>query len=167
MRTHSLCDAYTCMVSWFAVCSNQPLLPLLPMLHAPLPPLSLQMLVADYLAKPADWLTELPAKADVVRADAPRPLRGVAGGRSGGMGPGAIAGAVIGAVAGAAILASLAYFVGYKKLYLEHKSKGFVRGELPDGPMHGVGAYPSATIGAGSGAPGIDVERPGSAAVPR
>lgn len=80
------------------------------------------------------------------------------GGSGGGLSGGAVAGIVIAVLAAVAILGSLAYFVGYKKFYLESRATSFKRGHIPDGPA--FGQYPPTAYGAGTGA----VYGPGSAA---
>lgn len=146
-----------------------------------LPIFSCQVKLADYLSNPANWLTTIPAASDVVtekqlQTRAPdhsldsAPASEPSGGGSGGsaLGPGAIAGIVIGSVAGVGIIASLAYFVGFKKLYREHRATSFKRGQIPDGPaMGGAGPYPAAAYGPQPGAhtngtPGFDIETPTS-----
>eukprot|EP00878_Enallax_costatus_P000366 GHUV01000451.1.p1 GENE.GHUV01000451.1~~GHUV01000451.1.p1 ORF type:complete len:1048 (+),score=213.52 GHUV01000451.1:292-3435(+) len=146
--------------------------------------------LADYLSKPGNWLTAIPSASDVVTekqmktrepthtlADASpnAPSGSGGGGGSGGaLAPGAIAGIVIGVVAGVAIIASLGYFVAYKKFYQVHRATSFKRGELPDGPaMGGAGPYPAAAYGAQPGAhtngipdSSFDIETPMSAPKP-
>jgi hypothetical protein len=51
------------------------------------------------------------------------------------MAPGSIAGLVIGLLVGIALLASVAYFVGYKRYYTEHRAKSFERMDGDTGMM--------------------------------
>lgn len=132
------------------------------------------MLLHDYLSQPANWLTSIPAASEVVTektlsARTPinvdvRSINPAAAGRSSGssLGGGAIAGIVIGVLAGVAILASLAYFVGYKKFYQAHRATSFKRGQIPDGPAVGIGEYPAAALGPQPAGPmpRFDIETP-------
>jgi hypothetical protein len=146
------------------------------MLTSPVLSSVLQVSLASYLGKPANWLSTLPAESTLPEK-APRARQVVtsaaapdgsssSGGKLGG---GAIAGIIIAVLAGLAILGSLAYFVGYKKLYQVHKATSFKRGVLPDGPAFegaaAPGPYPAAAYGAGaaaggSGAVSPDIEMP-------
>lgn len=145
---------------------------------------TLQVLLANYLAQPANYLTSIPAASEVVTektlsartpnhaADA---IAASSGPTSGGGSPsaalsgGAIAGIVIGVLAGLAIIASLAYFVGYKRFYQVHRATSFRKGVLPEGPgfngagTNGAGPYPAAAYGAQPQAPGFDIETPAAA----
>lgn len=114
------------------------------------------MSLAEYLADPSGYISAVPSRSELPAPEA-RPAdspsyaasrRAGSSGGSGGMGPGEIAGVVIGSVAGAGILAALAYFVGYKRLYQVHDATSFKRSDIPEGPaMDGVGAYPAAAYG--------------------
>jgi hypothetical protein len=117
-----------------------------------------------YLASPEQYITEVPSQSDLAaREQRPRSIDGSTGstsrsssnasrgGGKSGMGPGEIAGIVVGVVAGLAILGTLAYFVGYKKLYLPHKATSFKRSDIPEGPaLDGAGSYPAAAYGGGN-----------------
>lgn len=59
--------------------------------------------------------------------------RGAPAGSS--MAPGSIAGLVIGLLVGIALLASVAYFVGYRRYYSEHRAKSFERMDGDTGMM--------------------------------
>lgn len=110
------------------------------------------MSLEKYLSSPDMHISEVPSQSDLAApTQRPRSIDGTdggygsstrsstsasrsSGGKSGGMGPGEIAGLVIGLLAGLGILAGLAYFVGYKKFYQQHKATSYKRNEIPEGP---------------------------------
>lgn len=112
-----------------------------------------QVSLEKYLASPEQYITEVPSQSDLAAPEQrPHSIDGITGstsrsssnasrgGGKSGMGPGEIAGIVVGVVAGLAILGTLAYFVGYKKLYVPHKATSFKRSDIPEGPGKSTGA---------------------------